>query len=289
MPPTPSQVQAAAAAMLAAAGSGAGGAPFPSTTGIPHTPPSFAPPDSSSDDVPASGNAAALAALIAASVSTSSASPTSTSIADSSVALRAYRDYLITNKLQSERSREPSVQTDKKVKHTFNSISSTLDKSGSDSTITDSPTTSSQTSMPHSPAVLLMAEQFLRDKHSLSTTSTSSVTRASPITSHPSVESTQTKIPMTPFNVRPNLSNQESSLKSKHDLLPPPYSSAHVASSPTSLSYRHRIINAEDAKNFNFHLQQQAETATFVNKLLAEGSSRGLQVGQISNKFLLCC
>ena len=133
----------------------------------------------------------------------------------------------------------------------------------------DSLTTSNKTS----PAVLLMAEQLRREKHSIPTNTTSVVSTESPITSRSSAESTQAKTSMTtPFNVRPNLSNQENSLK--RDLLPPTYSSPHNSSSPTSLPYRHPIINAEDAKKLNLQLQQQAD---FV-KLLAEGSSNVLQV-----------
>ena len=130
--------------------------------------------------------------------------------------------------------------------------------------------------MSHSPSVLLMAEQLLRDSHSLFTNTTSAVTSASPITSCHSVESTQAKIPMTLFNVRLNLSNQENSLN--HDLLLPTYSSSHKTSSPTSPPYRHQFINAEDVKQLNLQLQQQADAANFVNKLLAGVSPNVLQV-----------
>jgi hypothetical protein len=265
MPPTTSQVQAAVALLAASThGNGISGGHFPPTAGIRRTDPPVAAPDSSSSDTSTSSSAAALAALIAASASSSAAAAaTSTSQADSNVAMKAYHDYLsLTKQLQSEQNREPPG-SDKTVKQFFNSISS------SDSTITDSLTTSNNTSQ----AILLMAEQLRRDKHSIPTNTTSAVSTASPITSRSSAESTQAKTSMTtPFNVRPNLSNQENSLK--RDLLPPTYSSPHISSSPTSPHYRHPIINAEDAKKLNLQLQQQAD---FV-KLLAEGSPNILQV-----------
>ena len=278
MPNTPNQVQAAVALLATSTqGNGMSSASFPPATGMRRPDaPLVAPDSSSSPDAPSSGNAAALAALIAASVSSSGGSAGSTSEEDSAVAIRAYRDYLnLTNKFQSEQNRKPEG-SDKTVKQMFNSISSTLDKPHSDSIIADSLATSKQNSMSHSPAVLLMAEQLLRDAHSLPTTTTSALTSASPIiTSRPSVESTQAKIPMTtPFNVRPNLSNQENSLK--RDFLSPTYSSSHHSTS-SDPPYRRPIINAEDAKKLNLQLQQQADAAHFV-KLLAEGSPNVLQV-----------
>ena len=272
IPPSTSQVQAAVALLAASQhGNGISGAGFPPTGGIRRQEPAVAAPDSSSSDTSSPSSAAALAAIIAATASSSGAVASSTSPADSNVAMKAYHDYLtLTNKLQSEQNREPPG-SDKTVKQFFNSISNTLDKHRSDSNITDSLTTSNKTS----PAVLLMAEQLRREKHSIPTNTTSAVSTSSPITSRSSAELTQAKTSMTPFNVRPNLSNQENSRK--RDLLPPAYSSPHNSASPTSPPYRHPIINAEDAKKLNLQLQQQAD---FV-KLLAEGSSNVLQV--ISN------
>ena len=244
------------------------GGGFSSAAGIRRPDASLPAPDSSSSDVPTSNNAAALAALISATTSTSGASSSNTPQVDSHVAIKAYHDYLtLTNKLQSEQIREPPG-SDKTVKQFFNSISGTLDKHRSDNSLPDILATSHQTS----PAVLLMAEQLRREKHSIPTNTTSAASIASTLTSRSSAESTQAKRSMTPFNVRQNLSNQENSLKRDH--LPPPYSSSHSSPSPTSPPFRHPIINAEDAKKLNAQLQQQAD---FV-KLLAEGSSNVLQV-----------
>ena len=188
---------------------------------------------------PSSNNAAALAALISATASTSGATSSNTPQVDSHVAIKAYHDYLtLTNKLQSEQIREPPG-SEKAVKQFFNSISGTLDKHRSDNSLPDILTTSNQAS----PAVLLMAEQLRREKHSIPTNTTSAASIASTLTSRSSAESTQAKTSMTPFNVRQNLSNQENSLKRDH--LPPPYSSSHHGSlSPTSPPFRHPIINA---------------------------------------------
>ena len=265
IPPSPSQVQAAVALLAASSqGNGMSGAGFPSAGGIRRPDASLQAPDSSSSDAPTPNNAAALAALISATASTSGASSSNTPQVDSHVAIKAYHDYLtLTNKLQSEQIREPPG-SEKSVKHFFNSLSGSLDKHRSDSTLPDSLTTSKHTT----PAVLLMAEQLRREKHSLPTNTTSAASIASTLTSRSSAESTQAKTSMTPFNVR----NHENSLKRDH--LPPPYSSSHSSPSPTSPPFRHPIINAEDAKKLNAQLQQQAD---FV-KMLAEGSSNVLQV-----------
>ena len=266
IPPSPSQVQAAVA-LLAASSQGNGISPggFPPAGGIRRPDVSLPTPDSSSSDAPVSNNAAALAALINATASSSGAPTSNTAQVDSQVAIKAYHDYLtLTNKLQSEQIRDPPG-SEKSLKHFLNSISGSSDKHRSDCTLPDSLTTSNQ-------AVLLMAEQLRREKHSIPTNTTSAASIASTLTSRSSAESTQAKTSMTPFNVRQNLSNQENSLKRDH--LPPPYSSSHSTPSPTSPPFRHPIINAEDAKKLNAQLQQQAD---FV-KMLAEGSSNVLQV-----------
>ena len=279
MPPNSSQVHAAVALLAASAhGNGIGSAGYPSTTGIRRQDAPIATPDSSCPDVSGSSNAATLAALIAASASSSGTASSNTPPVDSSVAIKAYHDYLsLTNKLQSEQKRHSS-DSDNTAKQFFNSLSNNLDKHRLDNTGTDSLTTSKQTSMSHQHAVLLMAEQLRRDKSSLPSNTTSAVSSASPITSRNSAESTQAKTSTTtPFNVRTNLSSQENSLK--RDLLPPTYSSsANNSSSTTSPTYRHPIINAEDAKRLNLQLQQHAD---FV-KLLNEGSSNALQVVKTS-------